>query len=173
MMAHIYLIGMMGSGKSVTGKRLAAMRGCAFTDLDTVLETKNGRAISEMFAAKGEAFFRDQETAVLREAASENFQQVFATGGGIVLRPENVEIMRITGATVYLQTSVDVLWERVKDKGHRPLLEVENPRQTLGDILNKRRELYEKSCQWSVTTDGKTAEAVAREIAELLKGGKS
>jgi shikimate kinase len=171
MTTHIYLIGMMGSGKSVTGKRLAAMLGRDFADLDAVLEQKSAMTIPEIFAQKGEAFFRDQETLVLREASAQSPGRVFATGGGIILRPENAELMRKTGTAVYLRASVDVLWDRVKDKGHRPLLEVPDPKAALREILSKRRELYEKSCSVNVLTDGKTAEEVAREIVGLL-GGK-
>jgi shikimate kinase len=160
---------MMGSGKSVTGKMLAALLNARFVDLDTVIETKSGTTIAEIFATKGEAYFRDLETAVLTEASEQNSPCVFATGGGVVLRSENVAVMKRAGVTVYLETSLEALWDRVKGNDKRPLLKVENPRQALEKILDARRQSYENNCQLRVRTDGQTAETVARTILSLLE----
>jgi shikimate kinase len=168
-MPHIYLTGMMGSGKSVTAKKLAALLNLRYVDLDTVIEAKSASTISEIFAVKGEPYFRNLETAVLKECSEQKESCVFATGGGVVLRAENISLMKTTGAIVYLETSPEVLWERVKGNDKRPLLKVENPRQTLEEIFNGRREFYEKTCQWKVLTDGQTAEAVAQTILSLVE----
>jgi shikimate kinase len=166
---HLYLIGMMGAGKSATGKKLAALLRRPFMDIDSLIEKRHGMSIADLFARKGESFFRDQETALLNEISSETPPAVFATGGGIVLRSENVERMRETGRIVYLETSTDVLWERVKGKSHRPLLKVDHPREALAQILNKRRELYREAAHWTVNTDELTADAAALRIHSFLK----
>ena len=168
-MVNIYLIGMMGSGKSVTGKRLAAKLGCHFIDLDELIQTRTGKSIKTIFEKDGEPFFRDQESAALKEASNLS-PRVIATGGGTILRTHNVEKMKATGKIVYLETSPDTLWERVKAKKDRPLLSGDSPRETLMSLYATRRPFYESLAHFKVNTDGKTAQAVADEIyAELMK----
>ena len=171
-MINIYLIGMMGAGKSVTGKCLAGILGYAFVDLDVEIEKKEGRTISEIFSGKGEDYFRDVETAVLKEFSARD-RHVFATGGGVVLRDENVRCMKATGKVVLLETSLTVLWERICQKKDRPLLNTPDPKGALERILENRDARYMKASDLSVLTDGMNATAVARRIAEQLRGSKS
>src|SRR3990167_7279780 len=110
---NIYLIGMMGSGKSVTGKALADMMKLKFVDLDSVLAEKTGSSISEIFESKGETHFRNLEAQILDKTVSQENHAVIATGGGIVVRPENVRIMKETGRVVYLKTGMECLKERL------------------------------------------------------------
>lgn len=165
---NIYLTGMMGSGKSVTGKRLAARLGYGFVDLDDKIQERTKKTIVEIFASHGEAFFRAEESQALKETAAQQ-SLVVATGGGTIINPANIEQMRQSGKVVFLETSLDMLWNRVKDKRERPLLNSENPREKLGKIFEERKPVYEKSCDWKVNTDGKTASSVADEIYEWLK----
>jgi shikimate kinase len=165
---NIYLIGMMGSGKSVTGEALASDLGWAFVDLDTEIEKKENRSIADIFARDGEAYFRGVETAVLKELSGRK-KHVFATGGGIILREENVRQMRETGRIILLQASAKTLWRRLQYATNRPLLNKPDPYGTLVQILADRESLYEKACYFSVMTDGKLAEDVAREIREILR----
>ena len=167
-MNNLYLVGMMGSGKSVTGKKLAALLGYAFVDLDQWIEEKHRRSITEIFEKEGETFFRAQEAVLLAEACGAG-PRVVATGGGTVLRPENVERMQATGKVIYLETSLGLLWHRVKSKQDRPLLKGADPKTSLASIFEARRPLYEKSADFSVNTDGQTAEKVARKILEELR----
>ncbi len=164
---NIYLIGMMGSGKSSTGKALAKTLGCAFIDLDEALETKSGRTISEIFQKEGEPYFRNEESKILQEMSGQG-PAVMATGGGIVLRPENIKQMKTTGQVIYLKTSIDWLWKRVQKESHRPLLKVQDPRAALEKILNDRRDLYEKAGDLALITDGKTPDEVAETIRAHL-----
>ena len=166
-MPNIYLIGMMGSGKSVTGKKLAALLGCSFMDLDEVVQKRAGCSITEIFIKKGESHFRDLERELLKEAASKD-KHVVATGGGVVLSDENSRKMRGTGKVVYLETSLETLWNRVQAKRERPLLAGDQPKETLKNILSKRKALYEKASDFRVPTDGQTDEAVARQILKEL-----
>jgi len=167
---NIYLIGMMGSGKTVTGKALAVLLNYVFVDLDAEIQTKDGRSISEIFAGSGEPFFRDVESTAL-ENFSKKDGQVIATGGGIVLREENVRRMKTTGKVVLLEAPAESLWQRVRYSKDRPLLNKPDPLGTLRQILGNRKSLYEKACHFSVLTDGKIAEDVANEIRGILRSG--
>ena len=166
-MPNLYLTGMMGSGKSVTGKRLAAKLGYGCADLDDLIEEKARKSIGQIFINEGEDFFRDLESQMLKEASGLG-NRVVATGGGTILRPGNVELMRATGKIIFLETSPDILWQRVKDKKDRPLLGGEKPQEKLLQIYAYRLPLYEGCCDFKVATDGKTAAAVADEIYQML-----
>lgn len=165
---NIYLIGMMGSGKSVTGKALAVMLGYAFVDLDSEIEKQEKRKISEIFARSGEPYFRDVESAVL-EPWSKQRHCVFAAGGGIILRDKNVQCMRETGKIILLKASAETLWQRLRYSKDRPLLNKPDPLAALRQILSDRELFYEKACHFVVTTDGKLVGEVAREIYNTLR----
>jgi shikimate kinase len=165
---NIYLVGMMGSGKTVTGKALAERFGYAFVDLDGEIQAKEGCSIPEIFAQRGEPHFRNTESSAL-EHFSKQEKQVVATGGGIVLCEANVQLMRETGKVILLQASAESLWQRVRYSKDRPLLNKPNPYGALRQILSDRETFYEKACHFSVLTDGKTAEDVAGEIQERLR----
>ncbi len=167
-MDNIYLVGMMGSGKSVTGKKLAEILGFSFVDLDERIQQKTGRTINDIFQNDGEVSFRDQEHEALKETAAAD-KQVVATGGGTVLRPENILLMAKTGKNIFLETSLEVLWDRVKHKKDRPLLKGGNPFESLKKIFTERESVYKKSADLSVNTDGLTAEAAAQKILEKLR----
>lgn len=167
-MPNIYLTGMMGSGKSVTGKRLATKLGYGFLDLDEMIERKAGKRITQIFEEEGEKLFRDLEAQMLKEAAVADLK-VVATGGGTILRRINVDLMKATGKIIFLETSPAVLWDRVKDKKDRPLLKGGQPQEKLMEIYATRMPLYQDSCEFKILTDGKTAGAVADEISEKLK----
>lgn len=159
---------MMGSGKTMTGKVLADLLGDSFVDLDAEIQAKDGRSIPEIFTQDGEPFFRDEESSVLEHFSKQN-GQVIATGGGIVLREENVRRMKKTGKVVLLKTSAEYLWQRVRYAKDRPLLNKPDPLGTLRQILSDREGFYENACHCSVLTDGKIAEDVASEIQEMLR----
>ena len=168
--SNIYLVGMMGSGKSVTGKKLATMLDCLFIDLDELIQEKARRTIVEIFEKEGEEFFRDLESGALKEISGLG-PKVIATGGGTVLRPDNVRRMRDTGKICFLETSLEVLWERVKWKKDRPLLKQGDPKQNLEKIFETRSPLYRKVSDFEVHTDDRTAQDVAQEIFEKLGKG--
>jgi shikimate kinase len=166
---NVYLIGMMGSGKTVTGRVLADLLSDAFVDLDAEIQAREGRPIPEIFAESGEPYFRDVEASVL-EHFSKRHGQVIATGGGIVLREVNVQRMRETGKVVLLKTSAQSLWQRVRYSKDRPLLNNKpDPLGALQQILSDREAFYENACDFSVATDGKIADDVASEIQKILR----
>lgn len=164
---NVYLIGMMGSGKTATGKVLAALTGYRFTDLDDVIETREGRTIRAIFETRGEPFFRDLETASLNEASQQD-RQIVSTGGGVVLRPENRERMKSGGSVVFLETSLPVLIKRLKGTSDRPLLRTPDWTRRLEELVKERLPLYREAASHTINTDGKTAAQAAEEIAVLL-----
>ncbi|MBI3306388.1 MAG: shikimate kinase [Candidatus Omnitrophica bacterium] len=171
-MPNIYLVGMMGSGKSVTGKQLARLLRTNFVDLDDYIEKKNCASIAEIFEKKGESFFRDEETSVLKEV-SQKENQVIATGGGLVLKSEHRILMHENGTVVYLETTLPTLIDRLRGKKDRPLLKGGKFEEMVARIFLERKSLYEKVCDFSVTTDGETAESVAKKIFEVLEKTRS
>jgi len=138
---NIYLIGMMGAGKSAVGRPLAEALGYRFLDADDALEQVAGRSIPEIFATDGEAGFRELETAVLGQIASWH-SLVVATGGGVVTRPANWGHMR-QGVVVWLDAPAPLLLQRLRsDPTPRPLLQADDPAARLGELLAQRQPIY-------------------------------
>ena len=162
----LYLIGMMGSGKSSTGRPLAERLGYGFVDVDAVIEQVAGSSISEIFAREGEDSFRDLETQVLR-SISERHSLVVATGGGIVTRSENWGMMH-QGIVIWLDVERDQLLLRLqRDSTRRPLLQVNDPGEAVDAILGQRRPLYNEA-DLTVVIGTETADVVANGVLQLL-----
>ncbi|MBL8048740.1 MAG: AAA family ATPase [Chthonomonas sp.] len=136
------LVGMMGSGKSMVGRKLSEISGRPLQDTDQLLQNRFGRTIGKIFDIYGEAAFRDHETSVLKTLDPE--AGILATGGGVIVRPQNrVELARL-GKTIYLQVPPDKLIERLSlSRRRRPLLETENWEDRFRDLYESRREIYE------------------------------
>lgn len=164
---NIYLVGPMGVGKSTIGRLLATELSLTFHDSDRVIEERTGADIPWIFDMEGESGFRDRETAVLADLATGK-QLVIATGGGIITRPENIAIMKASGYICYLTASVDQLVERTARDKKRPLLQVENPRQRIVELLVQRDPLYASAADFIINTDRRSPRSVAMEIASLV-----
>ena len=165
-MNNVYLIGMMGSGKSIVAKALSHELMRHLEDLDAQIVQREGRSINAIFADAGENYFRRIEKEVLKDVSGKE-NCIVATGGGIVTDPENIELMRATGVTIYLKAPPDVLFDRLKHETHRPLLRNESPKETLDLIYRKRQALYEKA-DFTVDTSDKKPFEVAGKIMEYL-----
>lgn len=163
----IFLVGPMGAGKSTIGRLLASELNLSFRDSDRVIEERTGADIPWIFDMEGEEGFRERETAVLTELAAET-NVVIATGGGIILREENRSIMKSAGHVCYLMASIDQLVERTSRDKKRPLLQVDNPRQKIIDLLALRDPLYRAAADFIINTDRRSPKAVAQEIAGLV-----
>jgi len=162
----LYLVGMMGSGKSTTGRPLAERLGYGFVDADAVIEQVAGCSISEIFERDGEEEFRNLETQVLR-SISERHSLVVATGGGIVTRSQNWGMMH-QGIVIWLDVERGQLLQRLqKDASQRPLLMGSDPAETVGAILEERRPLYDEA-DLTVVIESETPEVVADGIIQLL-----
>src|SRR6266850_3822447 len=160
---------MMGAGKSSVGRCLQRRTGLARFDTDELVAAKFGLPIPEIFAKHGEESFRDAETKALRNLPNEN-TAIIVTGGGIVLRGENVDLLKQLGMVVWLEAKEDTLFERASRRGNRPLLQTENPRASLGEMLQERTPLYEKAADLRIETTKLTHDEVADIIlAEVEK----
>ena len=162
----LYLVGMMGSGKTSTGRPLAERLGYGFVDADAVIEQVAGCTISEIFERDGEEEFRSLETQVMR-SISERHSLVVATGGGVVTRTENWGMMH-QGIVIWLDVERRQLLQRLQsDTTQRPLLMTGDPAETLDEILKQRRSLYDEA-DLTVVIESESAEVVADGIIQLL-----
>ncbi len=168
---NVYLIGMMGAGKSAVGRPLAEALGYRFLDADDALKQVAGRTIPEIFATDGEAGFRELETAVLGQIASWH-SLVVATGGGVVTRPENWGHMR-QGVVVWLDAPAPLLLQRLRaDSTPRPLLQAGDPVARLGELLAQRQPLYAQAdlrVQQAGASPAQVAQQVLADLAAILK----
>ena len=165
---NLYLVGMMGAGKSAVGRPLADALGYRFVDADTVLEGAAGRTIPEIFASEGEAQFRQLETAVLGQISGWH-SLVVATGGGVVTRPENWGHMR-QGVVVWLDAPAQLLLTRLgSDPTPRPLLQVDDPGSRLRQLLAERQPLYAQA-DLHVCQRQEQPPQVAQLVLEALPG---
>jgi len=163
----IILIGMMGSGKTTVGRRLAARLGREFIDADKELEARCGVPISTIFELEGEDGFRHREAGLLDELTRRP-GLVLATGGGAVLLPENRQRLHERGFVVFLRTGAAELWQRLKRDKVRPLLRTENPRQRIGELLALREPLYREIAHLTMTSGRLPIEALVTDIIGLL-----
>lgn len=165
---NIFLVGLMGVGKSTIGRHLAEILQRPFFDLDQEIERRTGAGIPLIFEIEGEAGFRRRESALLDElSAGSNI--VLATGGGAVLSPENRAHLRDRGHVVYLEADIDTLVERTRRDRHRPLLQGVDPRSKLEELLRVREPLYREVAHFTVRTGQRSPSQVARYIATRLE----
>ena len=164
----LYLIGMMGSGKTSTGRPLAERLGYGFVDADAVIEQAAGCSIPEIFQRDGEAEFRALEKQVL-SSISQRHSLVVATGGGVVTQQENWGLLH-SGIVIWLDVVQEQLLKRLQsDKTVRPLLQTADPEAALSDLLAERKALYAEA-DLTVVINDEPPEAVADGIVQLLPG---
>lgn len=161
-MKNIVLCGFMGCGKSTVGKLLAKRRGMDFVDMDSYIEVETGRTVSDIFAADGEAAFRALEHAACVTLGGKS-DLVIATGGGAVLRADNVEALARGGTIVFLDVSEACVLERLKGDTTRPLLQRKDKEAAVHALMSERAPLYAEAADVSVNADG-DADAVADAI---------
>ncbi len=165
---NIVLCGMMGVGKSSVGIRIAELTGRRWYDTDIVITDRYGR-ISDIFEYYGEAHFRSLETGIVRELADKD-GLVISTGGGLVLKPENNELLKQNGKIVFLRATFETLLARVRADETRPLLkDTGKTAERLSELLSERLPIYEAVADLIVDTDDKTVDEVAREIVKIAE----
>jgi len=162
----IALIGMPGSGKSAIGKAAAKRLALSYADCDQAIERRVGCSIAEFFSASGEQAFRDLESDMLATLVDDT-RSVIATGGGVVLRPANRELLRSRTCCVYLRASSELLWRRLRNDRRRPLLQVADPQARLRQMHAERTPLYEGVAHLVIDTDGLP---FARIVDEVVRG---
>lgn len=158
----------MGVGKSTVGRLLSARLGFQFLDTDALIEERCGANIPWIFDVEGEAGFRLRESQALIEL-QERKSAVIATGGGIVVTPQNIPLLKALGTVFFLTASVDQLVARTSRDKKRPLLQVDNPRKRIEELITLRDPLYRSVADYVITTDIKGTKGVVGQIMELIK----
>ncbi len=164
-MKSIVLTGFMGTGKSCVGIVLAKKLSFKFIDTDAMIEKKAGVKISEIFEKQGESSFRDLESEVIRDVSNAE-DCVVVTGGGAIIRDENIQNLKKCGIVVCLTATADEIYNRVKDETHRPLLQVPDPVAKIKELLEARKDFYAKADEF-IDTSGLTVDEVADKIVSL------
>ena len=158
----------MGTGKSDVGRRLAKELKMHFIDTDTLVEKAEGRSITSIFKENGEEHFRDLETKIL-DTLSDYDNFVISTGGGMVLRQENVDKLKKIGPLVLLGAKTEVIAKRLKGVKGRPLLDVPDPEKRIVEILEVRNPIYERIADYKVDTSEADLSEAAQKIIDYLK----
>lgn len=165
---NIFLVGMMGAGKTTLGRALAQRLRMPFVDTDRVMVERTGVPVATIFEIEGEDGFRRRESALLAEVAACE-SQVIATGGGAVLADANRSLMRQRGTVIYLRAQVEALWERTRHDASRPLLKTPDPRATLAALLEKRDPLYREVAHIIVDTGAQSAATLVNRVLAALR----
>lgn len=164
---NIFLVGLMGAGKTSVGKLLAKRLGKVFYDSDHVIESRTGVRIPVIFEIEGEAGFRARETAAIDELTRLD-NVVVATGGGAVLAAANRNALKTRGTVIYLRASVDELWNRTRHDKNRPLLQTPDPRERLTELLQQRDPLYREVAHLIVDTGTQSLKSLISRLESML-----
>ncbi|MBQ7369476.1 MAG: shikimate kinase [Clostridia bacterium] len=166
---NFVLCGMMGSGKTRLGKRIAELSFRNWLDTDDVIVEKYGK-ISEIFEKFGETYFREKETETVKILCRLD-GYVFSTGGGLVLKDENVRLLKTSGKILYLRAKKETLLSRLSGDTKRPLLQGrESLEEKIDRLLKERAPVYERVADVVLDVDGKSVEENAKRALELLQG---
>lgn len=163
---NVVLIGFMGCGKTTIGIKLSYFLKQALIDTDKLIERRAGCTIKEIFAKDGEDAFRQMETECLRGLCNEKGNFILSTGGGLPLREENAKLLHEIGKVVLLRVSADTVYERLKNDTTRPLLQGDNPKQKIDELLQFREPIYESCADVIVDVAGKSFQEILTEIKE-------
>ena len=163
---NLILCGMMGSGKTTVGKKLAECIEARWLDTDGIIEERYGK-ISELFKRYGEEYFRAKETEIVKEFAKMD-GLVISTGGGLLLKEENAKLLKANGAIIFLRATLNTLLERLQGDRERPLLQNSTDlRLRLSRLLEERTPVYERVADYTVDVDKKAPDEIAKEIIGL------
>lgn len=161
---NIILIGFMGSGKTTVGKRLSKLLGYSFADTDQLIEQKEGTTISNIFAEKGENYFRQLETDTIRNMVSTCHETILSSGGGLPLRECNANILQELGFVVMLDVSKETVLKRLHGDTTRPLLQGDNVEEKVEELLTYREPMYELAAHMKIPVNDRTVQDIAEEI---------
>ncbi len=164
---NIILTGFMGCGKTSVGIRLSYTLRRTLIDTDKWIEKKQGKTVSEIFASEGEEAFRRMESECIRELIGTAEGQIISTGGGLPVRKENRKLLKKLGTVYYLEVTPECVFERLKGDTTRPLLQGENPREKIRELLEAREAFYQEGADVIIEVSAKSFEDI---ITEIVKG---
>jgi shikimate kinase len=164
---NIFLVGMMGAGKTTVGRLLANFLEKRFYDSDREIQKRTGVSIPLIFEIEGEAGFRKRETEMLSELVKTG-NIVLATGGGAVLSEENREMLRRSGTVIYLRATIDDLWRRTRHDKNRPMIQTQDPRTKQTELYAQRDPLYRETAHIIVESGKRSARHLAQLLAQQL-----
>ena len=165
---NIFLIGLMGAGKTTIGRQIASELSLEFFDSDHEIEDRTGVTITHIFDIEGETGFRKRETAILDELTTKK-GIVLATGGGAILKAENRQFLMSRGTIIYLYADIETLLERTSKDRNRPLLQTEDPQAVLKELFEIRDPLYRETADIIIDTGKDSARLALKEILEELQ----
>ena len=165
---NIFLVGLMGAGKSTIGRQLARELGKQFRDSDSEIEKRTGVSIDVIFDIEGEQGFRRRETRMLQELVEER-GIVLATGGGAILASDNRQLLTDNGLIIYLKASAEHLAGRVKLDRRRPLLQTGDKLAKIRELMTQREPVYQQLADMVVETNNRSIPRVVREISKMIK----
>lgn len=165
-MDNIILIGFMGAGKTTVGKFLAKEKGMRFADTDERIVLEQKMSIPDIFAERGEEYFRDLETELLKRMLTDTKHAVVSVGGGMPVREENIRFLRELGCVVYLSASKQTILGRVGGDKGRPLLAGEGLEEKVERLMRERELLYKQAAHLDIRTDGRSIYQVAQIILQ-------
>lgn len=164
---NVILVGPMGAGKSTIGRQLSNVLKKEFRDSDHEIVARTGASIPLIFEIEGEEGFRKRESAMIDELTAQH-NMVLATGGGAVLNEDNRRWLRERGVVIYLYASLEQLFERTRRDRNRPLLQTENPKEKLEQLMAARDPIYREVADMVVHTDDRSIKSVVKEILVRL-----
>jgi len=167
-MKNIYLVGFMATGKTCVGKELTKRLNREFFDMDDLIEQRENMAIVDIFKQKGEPYFRKIEKEIVKEISSKK-DLVVGCGGGAIVDEDNLAILKKSGLVICLKADVDIILERTKATTQRPLLNVQDPKGRVNDLLKKREPFYNRA-DYSVDTTNLEIGEVVDKIITIIKG---
>lgn len=166
---HIALVGLSGVGKSTVGRRVADRLQMDFVDLDDAIAAAAGKPVTEIFADAGEEAFRDCEAKALADALAADDPVLIATGGGIVLRPENRDVLAVDATVIWLRASTETLVPRISRNDNRPLLAGVDPAEKLDTMVHDRYPLYESVSDQLLDVDDLSLQQAVTCVMELVR----
>lgn len=167
---NIILVGFMGSGKSTIGRELGQLLSYPLIDTDTQIEEMEKLSVADIFSLRGEEHFRDAENQVIKNLLDQGMtHHIIATGGGLPVREDNRPLLRELGYVVWLDANTETILQRTSRTNTRPLLQTENPRETIENMLNQRNSIYRDVSHLRLQTSGLSISETAHGILESAR----
>jgi shikimate kinase len=168
---NIVLIGFMGSGKTSLGIRLSYKLQLSVEDTDKIIESREKKKISEIFAEKGESYFRKLETELLYEIRDKKCRKIYSLGGGTPVILQNQSLICQCGTVIYLSAKPETIYERLKHDTTRPLLQCDDPKAKIASLIETRDPIYRRCADYVIEVDGKDQNQILDEILNCLGEG--